>query len=157
MLTNTYDPPAESNFSDEHGIAPNLSVIVHGHGLSFLPPSRLTVFSIWTFLTSCGAKYIYRDFNFSLLETIWKMVEENCTHTCHERKTNPVATKLWLQSSHNQHWPNKGKELLGHMFHSLLGLCRLCSAVRSVRLDCVCIHVLRITIENWTYKYFTAW
>jgi hypothetical protein len=32
MLTNTYNPLAESNFSDEHGSALNLSV-VHGHGL----------------------------------------------------------------------------------------------------------------------------
>jgi hypothetical protein len=96
ILTNTYQPPTEGNFCDEHGNAPKTAIVdsynthmgyvdkrdrkANSYSISrrtfkwtkklFFHLLDLAILNSWILLSTCGAKYSQRDFRFLLLRNM---------------------------------------------------------------------------------------
>jgi len=80
----------------------------------------LTVLNSWILLSSCGAKYINRDFRLFLVRNLIEEVGNSQDHPTPRLVGRPsvaATNDVRLKSRHNQHWPAKSSTQLR---------CRLC-------------------------------
>ena len=79
-----------------------------------------TVLNSWILLSSCGAKYIHRDFRLlvrNLIEEAGKS-QDRPTSRLVGRPSSGAKNVLQLESHHNKHWPAKSTELCCSLYSS---------------------------------------
>jgi len=136
MLTNMDPPPAEGNFcyDSNHPMIPDI-VERYNHHTGYVNNSDrmansysmcrctfkwttklffnfldLTVLNSWILLSSCGAKYIHRDFRLLLVRNLTEEAGKSQDHPTPRLVGRPSAAAtnvLQLKSHHTKHWPAK--------------------------------------------------
>ena len=144
MLTNMDRPPEEGNFCDDSkravkpqiaarynwhvGYANNSDCMANSYSMCqrnfkwttklFFHLLDLTVFNSWILLSSCGAKYIHRDFRLLLMRNLIEEAgtsQDLPTTSLVGRPSVAAANVMRLDSHHNQHWPAKSSKLRCHV------------------------------------------